>query len=98
MAIAGLDDILRRILGMQKQPNDDAGVFDAPGYYEGEMPPPTDYERQRMEMLGGPQQLLYTPGKNPNYDMPMIIPNAPPEDPNRPLRKGNAKYGSGIDI
>jgi hypothetical protein len=73
-----------------------------PPVSEGQMPPMTDADRQRAEMLGGSQQLPYLPGQGGiNNSAPMIIPNNPADvlqRPNRPLNRGNAKYGSGIDI
>jgi hypothetical protein len=109
MAIANFDEIIRGILGLNKPPPDDAQPFvpqpnPYPTIAEGEMAPMNDYDVQRQEMLGNPQILPYVPGNYPADDAgPGIIPNnSPVQDfkrgPNVPLRRGNAKYGSGIDI
>lgn len=106
MAIAGLDDILRRILGLQKPPPDNAGVFeddDDPSIAEGDRAPVTREEMQQQQLQGGHQYPLYYPGQDKRFVGPMIIPNNREEDDaevdkRTPLRRGNAKYGSGIDI
>ena len=68
---------------------------------EGDLPPLTDLDLQRMENVGPSQQLPYFPGRDRKFTGPMIIPNNPNDresDPNRPLKRGNSKYGSGIDV
>jgi hypothetical protein len=101
MAIANFDEIIRRILGMNRPPPDDAQPFvqDAPpGYEEDEMLP-----RKEGQSLLHPQYLQQVPyGQGAIQDWkftaPMIIPNAEARDPKRPMQRGNAKDGSGIDI
>lgn len=111
--IAGLDDILRRILGLQKPPPDDAQPFvmdfsaTDPGapFSEDELPPMNDYELQRLEMLGPAKILPYVPGNYLEDDAgpgPIPLNNSRGQEfqrgPNVPLRRGNAKNGNGIDI
>ena len=108
--IAGLDDILRRILGMQKPPPDDAQPFVAapapiPSMGEGEMAPMTENDLFLQKLRRGQGILpLYVPGNNLADDAgPGVIPNSTPQteykrDPAVLLRRGNAKSGSGIDI
>lgn len=104
MAIANFDEIIRRILGLNKPLPDDANVFEElPGYAEDEILPMKDPQWDSYLLTGPAQQLPYSPGQDKYFVGPSIIPNTNEQDAadlskRTPLRRGNAKNGSGIDI
>jgi hypothetical protein len=104
MAIANFDEIIRRILGLDKPAADVAQPFvasPAPGVAEEELPPMDSYPWHRRQVIKGIKQDPYHPGNERDFVAPLIIPNTRPEDTEfftRPLDSDKSKQKNGIDI